>query len=314
MKRFLAVQVLPASAALACVLMSNQSSTRLAAQTAAAQTVSTNGVVLCQATKLDLSSPEKSVQAFVAALNASRFEEAALCVDGDAPRSVSKEMRQFWSEDKTKISLSALTVETKSEKAVVRALVTFKGGSLREAKLGMASLVPLVRRNERWLLVPVNEQNLPAITKSEDVSLLSYIAGAIHWPAIWIRARESARRSSCASNLKQIALAALMLIQDHDEKIAMTPQNFKAKLFSYAKTMEIFRCPSVKSGESYSFNGNLANRSLSEISNPSQVVMFYEGKNGHLDFRHLGKANVAFVDGHVKTISRSEAKTLKWKP
>lgn len=205
-------------------------------------------------------------------------------------------------------------METKGGKAVVRVLVTFKGGSLREAKLGVASVVPLVRRNAQWLLVPVNGQNLPATPKSENVSLLSYIAGAIHSPAIWIKAREQARRASCSSNLKQIALAALMLMQDHNETIAMTPQNFKAKLFPYAKTMEIFRCPSVKSGESYSFNGNLANRSLSEISNPSQVVMFYEGKNGQLDFRHLGTANVAFVDGHVKTISRGEAKTLKWKP
>lgn len=126
-------------------------------------------------------------------------------------------------------------------------------------------------------------------------------------------ARENARRVSCSSNLKQIALAALML-NDDNEKLDITSQNFKMKLLPYVETMQIFRCPSVQVGESYSFNGNLTNRNLDEIPNSSQVVMFYEGRNGQLDFRHLGTANVAFIDGHVKSITRAQAKTLRWKP
>jgi len=322
MKRFLAVQVLPASAALACVLMSNQSSTRLAAQAAVAQaavaqTVSTNGMVLCQATEIDLSSPEKSVRAFVAAMNAGRFEEAALCVDGASPKADFKPLRELMSGGKQNIplekpivSLSALTSSTKGDKATIKAKVTVKIGANQQNQIESISLV---RRGARWLIVPLNPQAPP-----KNAGYLASSVAIIRSPQliadVMSRARERALRASCSSNLKQIALAALMLMQDHDEKIAMTPQNFKAKLFPYAKTMQIFRCPSVKSGESYSFNGNLANRSLSEISNPSQVVMFYEGKNGQLDFRHLGTANVAFVDGHVKQTSRSEAKTLKWKP
>lgn len=302
----LVVRVLSVGALLACVLMSNQSSTRLAAQT-----VSKNGVVLCQATKLDLSSPEKSVRAFIAATNASRFEEAALCVDGASPKADFKPLRELMSQEQPNISLSVLTSSIEGDHAVLKAKVTVKGRKSQQSQTGT---IALVRRGARWLMVPTNLQ-----APSANVSYLSGFAAMVGSPqtivgAMMSRARENARRASCSSNLKQIGLAALMLMQDHDEKIAMTPQNFKAKLFPYAKTMEIFRCPSVKSGESYSFNGNLANRSLSAIANPSQVVMFYEGKGGQLDFRHLGTANVAFVDGHVRTISRSEAKTLKWKP
>ena len=301
----LVVRVLSVGALLACVLMSNQSSTRLAAQT-----VSKNGVVLCQATKLDLSSPEKSVRAFIAATNASRFEEAALCVDGASPKADFKPLRELMSQEQPNISLSVLTSSIEGDHAVLKAKVTVKGRKSQQSQTGT---IALVRRGARWLLVPADLK-----APSASVSYLSGFAAMVGSPQIitgvMSRARENARRYSCASNLKQIGLAALMLMQDNDEKIAMTPQNFKAKLFPYAKTMEIFRCPSVKSGESYSFNGNLANRSLSAIANPSQVVMFYEGKGGQLDFRHLGTANVAFVDGHVRTISRSEAKTLKWKP
>lgn len=125
--------------------------------------------------------------------------------------------------------------------------------------------------------------------------------------------KEEKARLECASNLKQIALGAFQMDQ-RKGKLAMTSQNFEAQMFPYLHTMELFRCPSVSTAESFSFNGNLTNLSLKNLADSFHLVMFYEGKNGQLDFRHDGKANVAFADGHVQTISREEAKTLKWKP
>ena len=43
------------------------------------------------------------------------------------------------------------------------------------------------------------------------------ILAAILFP-VFAKAREKARTSSCASNLKQLGLAAMMYVQDYDEK------------------------------------------------------------------------------------------------
>ena len=148
--------------------------------------------------------------------------------------------------------------------------------------------------------------------KTSDLSLLTSIAGILQSPKVFETSREQARSESCKSNLKQIALGAILLEQKQGA-LKITPQNFKTKLLQYLR-VGTFRCPSVSGGESYSFNGNLTGLSADALINPSRIVMFYEGKNGQLDFRHDGKTNVAFADGHVQTVSREEAKTLRWKP
>ena len=322
MKKFSAVPMLPtgiaiSSVAIACASITSLSSTRFATSAVATSAVATNVVAVqlqatppVRVTQLDLSSPEKSVRSFIAAANANRFEEAALCVDGASPEADFKPLRELMGGEQPNISLSVLSSSINGDRAALKAKVTVKGGKSQQSQTGN---IALVRRGARWLLVPADMK-----TPSASVNYLSGFAAMVRSPQIiadaMSRARESARRSSCSSNLKQMAIAAMMMMQDNDEKIAMTPQNFKAKLLPHAGTMQVFRCPSIKSGESYSFNGNLANRSLSAVANPSRTVMFYEGRNGQLDFRHLGLCNVAFVDGHVKAISRSEAKTLRWKP
>ena len=91
---------------------------------------------------------------------------------------------------------------------------------------------------------------------------------AILFP-VFARARESARRSSCQSNLKQIGLAMLQYTQDYDEYMPMTYHsnvfhfmesragsrsditeavaqfNFLAVIVPYAKSTQIYRCPSA---------------------------------------------------------------------
>jgi prepilin-type N-terminal cleavage/methylation domain-containing protein len=46
------------------------------------------------------------------------------------------------------------------------------------------------------------------------------ILAAILFP-VFARARESAVRTQCLSNIKQIALGALMYVQDYDERMPM---------------------------------------------------------------------------------------------
>ena len=54
------------------------------------------------------------------------------------------------------------------------------------------------------------------------------ILAAILFP-VFARARESARRTSCISNLKQLALGTMMYAQDYDETYPMSYQDAVAR-------------------------------------------------------------------------------------
>ena len=77
------------------------------------------------------------------------------------------------------------------------------------------------------------------------------ILAAILFP-VFARAREKARQASCMSNLKQIALGALMYAQDYDEKLASDlfggGTNYSGRWFlrvyPYIKNLQLYTCPS----------------------------------------------------------------------
>ena len=89
------------------------------------------------------------------------------------------------------------------------------------------------------------------------IAIISILA-AILFP-VFARARESARRSSCASNLKQIGIAATMYIQDFDETYPVanlqvpssdgmsgyTSSYWFNVLQPYAKNRQIWYCPTA---------------------------------------------------------------------
>jgi len=87
------------------------------------------------------------------------------------------------------------------------------------------------------------------------IAIISIFA-AILFP-VFARARENARRASCMSNMKQIALACVMYTQDYDG--ALFPYEYQTstntagsemKVISpYIKNTQVFRCPS--SAQSY---------------------------------------------------------------
>ena len=102
-----------------------------------------------------------------------------------------------------------------------------------------------------------------AFTLIELLVVIAIIAilAAILFP-VFARARENARRSSCQSNLKQIALGFMQYTQDYDERMPPTatssttpyPTNNAAsngtwlwmhEIFPYVKSNQIFVCPST---------------------------------------------------------------------
>ena len=88
------------------------------------------------------------------------------------------------------------------------------------------------------------------------IAIISILA-AILFP-VFARARENARRSSCQSNLKQLALGVMQYTQDYDERFPLTyvsstppysasnPRGWADAVQSYVKSLQIFQCPSER--------------------------------------------------------------------
>jgi len=132
------------------------------------------------------------------------------------------------------------------------------------------------------------------------------ILAAILFP-VFSRAREKARQAGCSSNLKQIALAALMYIQDNDETLPLQlsysptvgrPVYWTEVLQPYIRSVQLLRCRSCPSpyecvsyggriqtsyGYNWSFlgSGNSAPpwaTALSAVYDPANCIMFGESR------------------------------------
>jgi prepilin-type N-terminal cleavage/methylation domain-containing protein/prepilin-type processing-associated H-X9-DG protein len=143
------------------------------------------------------------------------------------------------------------------------------------------------------------------------------ILASILFP-VFARAREQARKASCASNLKQIAMADLMYAQDYDDMLCPFSEGngycgslgyaggdgprWADVIMPYVKNSQLFNCSSgqqrmaIVSGGSffditkYSYgdvspsNGaadyGVASRSLGDIPAPSSTIMFADDGRG----------------------------------
>ena len=95
----------------------------------------------------------------------------------------------------------------------------------------------------------------------------------------------------------------------------MKPATFSKSLAPYTKNNSIFKCPSDSGpSPSYSLNSSLAGIAVAKVQSPATTVLFYEGANGKLTYRHDGKAVVCFADGHVKFVTAADSNKLRWKP
>ncbi len=104
----------------------------------------------------------------------------------------------------------------------------------------------------------------PAFTLIELLVAIAIIAilAAILFP-VFARAREQARKASCASNLRQIGLGALQYAQDYDERLplfSLSSTSYRGfggygangddgvrwadSIFPYIKSSQVFDCPS----------------------------------------------------------------------
>ncbi|MCE5237051.1 DUF1559 domain-containing protein [bacterium] len=154
------------------------------------------------------------------------------------------------------------------------------------------------------------------------------ILAAILFP-VFAKAREKARQSSCLSNVKQLALAALSYAQDFDEaNVIYGNQGSEAGMYwyqfiaPYCKNTQVFICPSRSTTyPGYGFStSHGTGLSLGSISSPSEQLMMADnyniylncsgGTNGHgqgvfyspglVPCPHNDGINCTFFDGHAK--------------
>jgi prepilin-type N-terminal cleavage/methylation domain-containing protein/prepilin-type processing-associated H-X9-DG protein len=127
------------------------------------------------------------------------------------------------------------------------------------------------------------------------------ILAAILFP-VFARAREKARTATCHSNLKQMATAMLMYVQDYDERFpaaaacgATCPPPWDLSIYPYIKNYQVFMCPSnPRNNESawgpyygythvvfptYGYNNALQQQSLASVTLPAETCLLGDSQH-----------------------------------
>jgi prepilin-type N-terminal cleavage/methylation domain-containing protein/prepilin-type processing-associated H-X9-DG protein len=123
------------------------------------------------------------------------------------------------------------------------------------------------------------------------------ILAAILFP-VFARARESARRTSCSNNVKQIVIGLKGYIGDNDEQYPRvggvantTPFGWAEAVQPYVKSVQILQCPSESTGavsgptvsgySDYFYNSNLATKNEAQLSFVSNVIAIGDSSTGN---------------------------------
>lgn len=152
------------------------------------------------------------------------------------------------------------------------------------------------------------------------------ILAAILFP-VFARAREKARQTSCLSNVKQLALGAMMYVQDYDEmmfdrctrswtdtvnRVVWLPRNgYPSLLEPYVKNWQIGRCPSVPDRNGYGFNTALRWIAIARITSPAEKVLFSDDTFGSMTL-YSPSAGVTQWGANFVTPEGSSGSAIVW--
>ena len=157
-----------------------------------------------------------------------------------------------------------------------------------------------------WQVVPIPASNVPKV--------FAAIGLFVSQPKMVETGRQAAKRTAALSNLKQIALAAIILSNDNDDKFKIDPSAVHKSLAPYLKNDKIWIDPVTNRSDIYSFNPKLKDIALTKIAAPAETILFYVGRKGEFEYPYKGRTMIAYADGHVKVVTAADAKLARWKP
>ena len=279
------------------------------------------GVVWAQSgNNVDLSAPTSTIETFVKAYNNRNIEQMQKCVLNPNP---SAKAGQFLQKNKLNLQFnvteySGVTLLNDSASVVVSLTISADGAAVSQKEL-----VLLKRTNNEWKIDSDATVRLAFDPKKPDAELPKYMLGAMATISAGNEqflqevetSIERAETDACLRELRILSLCVGMYEQDHDQNLPPFDSWFNA-IKPYSKTAVIPKCPKDSTDEiSYSMNKALDKTSMALLDDPKETVLFYEGKNGVLNFRHQGKAAVCFTDLNVtcKFVTPEESKKLNWK-
>lgn len=138
------------------------------------------------------------------------------------------------------------------------------------------------------------------------IAIISLLA-VILFP-VFAQARERARRTSCLSNLKQIGLAYHQYAQDYDEKLVPgykgpnsnpglqnTDNYWYTILQPYAKSTQIFQCPSARPHPGSSYMAFLIGRNATSVAIPPVSNLGYGGQTKVVSLAQAARPSESIV-------------------
>lgn len=139
------------------------------------------------------------------------------------------------------------------------------------------------------LKLPFRRRGFTLVELLIVITIIVILAG-LTFPVL-VRAREAARRTSCASNERQLGMSLMLYMQDHDDQLpdgtfGNEGMGWAGQVFTYVRNVAIFRCPSDNGKAentslglwtmSYALNSNGSGANQSLFSSPAQTVLLFE--------------------------------------
>jgi prepilin-type processing-associated H-X9-DG protein len=246
------------------------------------------------------SSPEATVRAFLAALEQGNTKEAASYFEGMEEGANEQLQRPLEAGLLTYVVKAARVYGDEKESVVVIDVEANYEGVPHV----VTDMFRLRKVGDAW--------KIQSSSLDSPVPAPSLVATLLIGKPITERAKRADKKTSCLTNIKNLALGTIMYSADNDDLLP-NASKWRDSIFPYVKSQDMFRCPEDKSGalSSYRFNPKLSRVSQTAIEDPVATMMIYEGDGEGFIPRHAGKGSVAYVDGHCKHLTATEYAKLR---
>jgi len=156
---------------------------------------------------------------------------------------------------------------------------------------------------------------IAGICVSGCVTMLIPIMAAMVFP-VFARARESARKAVCLSNIKNVCLALQMYAGDNGG-VYPDGRSWSDALAGYVPNKAAFVCPSQRQRDApcgYALNQEISGAATASIRDPQGTIALFESDRGWNAVggwdlltarpRHLGGDSFGYLDGHSDWVVR----------